>query len=106
MEQSAFDVDLDNERVFVDSQWMSRTELAGMLSQRLASMDYNIGHLSSAIEHLDATLSSLESFTVRLTPDVATQLRDSAERLGLPSGAVVREAVISYLVGAALCKIG
>jgi len=33
-------------------------------------------------------------------------LRESANRSGLPVGAVIREAVISYLVGAALSKLG
>jgi hypothetical protein len=104
--EKKFEVDLDNEKVFVDSRWLDRGELAKMLTERLASMDYNVGKLSSAIEFLDATLKSLESFTVRLTPDVAAQLRDSAARSSLPVGAVIREAVISYLVGAALSKLG
>ncbi len=105
-EESKFEVDLDNERVFVDNHWLDRTELAKMLTERLASMDYNVGRLSSAIEFLDSTIKSLQSFTVRLTPDVAAQLRDTAARSDLPVGAVVREAVISYLVGAALSKLG
>ena len=66
-EKTKFEVDLDNERVFVDSRWLDRGELAKMLTERLASMDYNVGQLSSAIEFLDSTLKSLESFTVRLT---------------------------------------
>ena len=105
-EKSKFEVDLDNERVFVDSRWLDRGELAAMLTERLASMDYNVGKLSAAIEFLDSTLKSLESFTVRLTPDVAAQLRDTATRSNLPVGAVIRESVISYLVGAALSKLG
>jgi hypothetical protein len=105
MEES-FEVDLDNERVFVDEQWLSRGDLANMLSQRLATMDYNVGRLSLAIEHLDKTIKMLESFSVRLTPEVAAQLRDTAARSGLNTGAVIREAVVSYLVGAALSKLG
>lgn len=105
-EKSKFEVDLDNERVFVDNRWLDRSELASMLTERLASMDYNVGKLSSAIEFLDATLRSLQSFNVRLTPDVAAQLRDTAARSNLPVGAVIRESVISYLVGAALSKLG
>ena len=73
-EISKFEVDLDNERVFVDNRWLDRGELATMLTERLASMDYNVGKLSSAIEFLDSTLKTLESFTVRLTPDVAAHL--------------------------------
>ena len=103
--EKKFEVDLDNEKVFVDSRWLDRGELAKMLTERLASMDYNVGRLSSAIEFLDSTLKSLESFTVRLTPDVGAQLRDTATRSNLPVGAVIREAVISYLVGAALSKL-
>ena len=105
-EKSKFEVDLDNERVFVDNRWMDRGELTKILTERLASMDYNVGRLSSAIEYLDSTLKSLESFTVRLTPDVAAQLRDTAFRSNLSASAVIRESVISYLVGAALSKLG
>lgn len=101
-----FEVDLDNEKILVDNKWQTRGELAGMLSSRLASMDYNIGKLSSAIEHLDRTIKSLESFSVKLTPETAAQLRESASRSGLPVEALIREAVISYLVGAALSKLG
>ncbi len=106
MEQPTFEVDLDNEKIFVDNRWMSRADLTGMLSQRLASMDYNIGRLATAVEHLDNAIKTLQSFTVRLTPDVAAQLKETAGRLGLPIGAVIREAVVSYLVGAALSKLG
>jgi len=101
-----FEVDLDNEKVFMDNRWLARTELATMLTERLASMDYNVGRLSMAIEHLDKTIKALESFTVRLTPEVAAQLRDTANRGGLPIAAVIREAVVSYLVGGALSKLG
>ena len=101
-----FEVDLDNEKVFMDNRWLARTDLATMLTERLASMDYNVGRLSMAIEHLDKTIRALESFTVRLTPEVAAQLRDTATRGGLPIAAVIREAVVSYLVGGALSKLG
>ena len=104
--QETFEVDLDNERVFVDNQWLSRTDLSSMLAKRLASMDFNVGQLSMALEHLDTTVKSLESFSVRLTPEVAAQLRQTATRTGLHHGAVIREAVVSYLVGAALSKLG
>ena len=106
MEQPRFEVDLDNEKIFVDNRWLSRTELAGALTERLASMDYSVGNLSAAIEQLDETLASLETFSVRLTPDVAAQLRETAGRQGAPIGSVIREAVVSYLVGAALSKLG
>lgn len=101
-----FEVDLDNERVFIDNQWLTRADLAKKLSERLASMDYNVGRLSTALEHLDQTIKSLESFSVRLTPEVAAQLRDTAARSGTHLSAVIREAVVSYLVGAALSKLG
>jgi hypothetical protein len=102
----AFEVDLEKERIFVDNRWLSRTELAAMLAQRLASMDYNVGKLSMAIEYLDKTMKSLEHFSVRLTPEVAAQLTETAKRSGIPVGALIREAVISYLVGSALSKLG
>ncbi len=102
----AFQVDYDNEKVFVENRWYSRAELARILTERLASLDYNIGALSAAVEYLDHTLRTLESFAVRLTPDVAGQLRETARRAGLPVEAVIREAVVSYLVGAALSKLG
>ena len=101
-----FEIDLDNEKVFMDNKWYTRADLAGMLTERLASMDYNVGNISTAIEQLDHTIKTMESFSVRLTPETAAQLRDSASRSDLPVGAVIREAVISYLVGAALSKLG
>jgi len=104
--QHTFEVDLDNEKIFLDDKWYSRGELTGLLTQRLASMDYNVGKISSAIEHLDKTIKSLEGFSVRLTPETAAQLRETANRAGIPVGAVIREAVVSYLVGAALSKLG
>lgn len=104
--EETFDVDLDQEKIFFDQRWLSRVDLAGMLAQRLASMDYNIGRLSLAVEHLDRTLKSAESFSVRLTKETAEQLRETARRAGLPPGAMIREAVVSYLVGVALSKLG
>ncbi|MBN2494491.1 MAG: hypothetical protein JXR96_07880 [Deltaproteobacteria bacterium] len=104
--EAPFEIDLDQEKVFFDSRWLSRTELAEMLAQRLASMDYNIARLSAAVEQLDRAVQAAESFSVRLSPEVAAQLRDTAARQSMPVGAVVREAVVSYLVGAALSKLG
>lgn len=106
MGDAAFEVDLDREKVFISKRWLGRTELANLLTERLASLDYNVGQLASAIEHLDRTLGSLESFSLRLTPEVAEQLRQTAERQGQPAGAVIREALVSYLVGASLGKLG
>jgi len=103
---AGFEVDLDKEKILVDDHWYDRAELARLLTERLASMDYNIARLSAAVEHLDTTIKSLEEFTVRLTPEVAAQLRQTADKNQLPVGAVIREAVISYLVGAALSKLG
>lgn len=104
--EETFDVDLDQEKIFFDQRWLSRAEMAGMLAQRLASMDYNIGRLSLAVEHLDRTLKSAETFSVRLSKETADQLRETAQRAGLPPGAMIREAVVSYLVGVALSKLG
>jgi hypothetical protein len=101
-----FDVDLDQEKIFFDQRWLSRADLAGMLAQRLASMDYNIGRLSLAVEYLDRALKSAETFSVRLSKETADQLRETAQRAGLPPGAMIREAVVSYLVGVALSKLG
>jgi hypothetical protein len=100
-----FEINLEKETIFVDNKWYSRGELTTLLGQRLASMDYNIGVLASAVEHLDKTIKSLESFSVRLTPETAAQLRETASRAGVEVGAVIRESIISYLVGAALSKL-
>lgn len=103
---AGFEVDLDSEKILVDGHWYDRAGLAGLLSERLASMDYNIARLSAAVEHLDTTIKLSETFSVRLTPEVAAQLRQTAERNQMPPAAVIREAVVSYLVGAALSKLG
>jgi hypothetical protein len=100
-----FRVDYENEKVFVDNRWYSRTELARLLTERLAALDYNIGTLSAAIEYLDQTLRSLQSFTVRLPPEIAAQLQEAAQKARLPAEALIREAVVSYLLGAALSKL-
>ena len=65
MEQPRFEVDLDNEKIFVDNRWLSRTELAGALTERLASMDYSVGNLSAAIEQLDETLAVIEAMKMQ-----------------------------------------
>ena len=104
--QYAFEIDYDNEKVLVEDRWLGKQDLANMLAERLASMDYNVGRLSAALEFLDQSLKSLETFSVRLSPEVAAQLRQMAEAKGLATGAVIREAVVSYLIGAALTKLG
>ncbi len=105
MPDKVYEIDLEQERIFVDQRWMGRVDLTSQLTQRLASMDYNVAHLSAAVEQLDHAIKSAESFSVRLPADVAAQLKDTAGRLGSPVGSVLREAVVSYLVGAALSKL-
>ena len=105
MSESKFDIDLEQERVFVDQRWLDRAGVTELLTQRLASMDYNVAQLSAAMEQLDLALKQAETFDVRLPPEVAAQLKDIAARQGMPVGSVIREAVVSYLVGAALSKL-
>jgi hypothetical protein len=97
-----FEIDPDTEKVLVDSKWMSKAEMAAKLAERLASMDYHIGKLSAAMEYLDTNLKSFETFSVRLAPEVADQLRQAAGRQSVHVAALIREAVVSYLVGLSL----
>ncbi len=97
-----FEIDPDMEKVKVDNKWMSKAELANKLAERLASMDYHIGQLSAAMEYLDTNLKSFEAFSVRLAPEVADQLRQAAGHRSIHVAALIREAVISYLLGLSL----
>ena len=105
MPNSVYEIDLEQERIFVDQRWRGRVDLTGRLTQRLASMDYNVAHLSAAVEQLDHAIKSAETFSVRLPADVALQLKDTAGRQGVPVASVIRESVVSYRVGAALSKL-
>ena len=97
-----FEIDPDTEKVLVENKWMSKADMAGRLAERLASMDYHIGRLSAAMEYLDTNLKSFETFSVRLAPEVADQLRQAAGRQSVHVAALIREAVVSYLVGLSL----
>ena len=95
---ATFQVDADTEKILVNDRWLSRTELSEFLIERLASMDYNVALLTSAVEYLDKTMSSMETFSVRLNPEMAAHLRESAEHSGQSAGAIIRHALAAYLM--------
>ncbi len=88
-----FEVDLDGEQVLFDGTWYSKDELGRKIKTMVESGDFRVSRPSAALEHLQTSLGSLRTVTVRLPADVAEALGEAAARTGQPVSTMVREAL-------------
>ena len=95
------DIDLDSESVWLDGAWYTRDQLAGHIKEMIEAGDFRVSRPSQALERLEAALGLAQSVSVRLPADLLEAVSETAERLGRPTGHLIREAVAYYLAAAA-----
>jgi predicted DNA-binding protein len=95
------DIDLDSESVWLDGAWYTRQDLARRIKEMIETGDFRVSRPSQALERLEAALAQARVVNVRMPADLADAVATAADRLGRPTGHLVREAVAYYLAAAA-----
>ncbi len=95
------DIDLDTESVWLDGAWYTRDQLARRIKEMIEAGDFRVSRPSQALERLEAALGLAQVVSVRLPSDLLQAVSATAERLGRPTGHLIREAVAYYLAAAA-----
>ncbi len=87
----SFSIDLDNEKVLLDGTWYSHDGLAKRIRDMVQGGDFHLAKPSAALEALEAAVSNLSVFTLKLRPEVLTALSGAANRSGKTIDALARE---------------
>lgn len=92
-----FEIDLDSECVWLGDAWFNRDDLVHKIRAMMDAGDFQIALASNALEELTKALASARLLALRMTPEMSDALHNVAQQMERPIGAIVREAVASYL---------
>jgi len=95
--ENHFEVDIEQEKVQYEGEWIGRQELADKIKKMIDSQDFKIGIVGSALEYLQQALANAKEFSVKLTEYNAEILQKHAERAGLAVPSFIRQAIQAYL---------
>jgi len=95
------DVDLESEKVFFDGAWAGRAELSGRISQMMASGDFKIGRLASALEALDLAVATARVVQFKLSAENYAKLEAAGQKLGKNAAEFARDLLVQVLGTAA-----
>jgi hypothetical protein len=93
----SFPVDIEEERVQVDGQWLSFDEVTDQIRQRVERGDFHVAQLSMALESLEHTLSTVETIELKLSPKLLAAYRELSAAQGQSLDATCRKALRLYL---------
>ena len=93
-----FEVDIDQEKVLCEGEWVLKTELVDRIRRMIETGDYRIGAAGSALEYLQKVLSEVQEIKVKLLPDDLNRIEQGALQAGMTVGALLRQAAQAYLV--------
>ncbi len=96
-DQIGYQVDLDEEKILFEDQWVGRKELAERIRQMIESQDYRISAAGAALEFLETSVSGARSLKVKLSGPDAEAVARHADRADIPVGKFLRQAVLAYL---------
>jgi len=92
-----FEVDLEQERVLYEGEWLRREELSARIQRLLAGLDFRVSSLGAALEHLGWALQAARPYQVRLMPEDAERLEQLARRANIDARTLLRHAALAYL---------
>ncbi len=95
--ENHFEVDIEQEKVQYEGEWIGRQELADKIKKMIDSQDFKIGIVGSALEYLQHAIANAKEFSVKLTEYNAKILEKHAERAGLEITSFIRQAIQAYL---------
>ncbi len=92
-----YEINIDEESVFFEAEWLTRQELADRIKRKIESQDFSISAAGGALEYLQHALANARVFQVKLVPSDSERLNRHAERAGIDPGVFLRQALHAYL---------
>jgi hypothetical protein len=92
-----YEVDLEAERVLFEGEWLRREDLSARIQRALASLDFRVSGLGSALEYLGWALGVARPYQVRLMPEDAERLEQLSRRASVDPRSLLRHAALAYL---------
>ena len=92
-----YEINIDEESVFFEAEWLTRQELADRIKRKIESQDFSISAAGGALEYLQHALANAQIFQVKLVPSDSERLNRHAERAGIVPGVFLRQALQAYL---------
>jgi hypothetical protein len=90
-------VDIDNQKIRFEGEWLGRTELAERIRKMIDNQDFRIGMAGAALEYLQNSISNARQLEVRMTAAEIDTLQKHSDRAGISLTAFVRQAIQAYL---------
>jgi len=95
--EKPFELDIDQEKVRYEGEWLGTKELADKIKRMIDSQDFRIATAGSALEYLQKSVADAQEFSLKLAPDDADVLQKHAKRAELEIPAFIRQAVMAYI---------
>ncbi len=92
-----YDFDMDREAIRIDGRWLTATELAALIQEKVAAGDFRVARLSIALEQLEEMLNTMEAVHIKLTPEVLDTFQRLADFEERPISLVLRRGLVHYL---------
>ena len=92
-----YEINIDEESVFFEAEWLTRQELADRIKRKIENQDFSISAAGGALEYLQHALANAQLFQVKLAPSDSERLNQHAERAGIAPGVFLRQALQAYL---------
>jgi len=99
--ETQYEVDIDNQKVRFEGEWLERAELAERIRKMIDNQDFRIGLAGAALEFLQNSISNARQIELRMTSAEVDMLEKHANRAGIPIPAFVRQALQAYLAAQA-----
>ncbi len=95
--EALYEVDIDQEKVLFDNEWLGRQELADKIKHMIESQDFRISAAGNALEFLVNAVSNARRIEIKLSATDADRLDRYAERARVKPPAFARQAIQAYL---------
>ena len=96
-DEAGYQIDLDEEKILFEDQWVGRKELAERIRKMIESKDYRISAAGAALEFLETSISGARSLKVKLSGRDAEAVARHADQSGIPVSKFLRQAIQAYL---------
>lgn len=94
-----YPVDVNSQRVLVDSRWCTRAILEERIQMRVAAGDFNVARLADALQQLNGTMSRAAVMQVAFPAAVMERLGKLADQQNCTPAKVVCDVVTQHLMG-------
>ncbi len=92
-------LDIDEGKIQFEDGWHSVEDLKAKIKESIDSGNYDVAEIATALKSLESVVEQTQEVQFKLLEDTAEKLQKVAEKRSVSIGAVIRDALASYLGG-------